>query len=67
MPMGGDTSINNTSDALAKNGLILEHVGAKYIQKGRAPFHLLQEHDYRLSVNVKLTNLEGKTMSHFMA
>ena len=30
-------------------------------------FHLLQEHDCRLVIKVKLTNLEDRTMYHFVA
>ena len=63
----GDMLITNISNVMAKNGLILERMGTKYIQKGVAPFHLLHEHNYRLIVNIKLTNLEGRTMSYFVA
>ena len=46
---------------------MMKIVNGKYIQKGAAVFHLLQECDCRLIVNIKLTNLEGKTMSRFLA
>ena len=67
MPAEGDTSILNISNALAAHGLLLERVSEKYIRKGGAPFHLLQEHDCRLVINIKLTNIEGRTISHFVA
>ena len=35
--------------------------------KGGAPFHILQEHKCRMIINIKLTSLEGLTMSHFVA
>ena len=67
MHVEGDTSIIDISNALSAHGLMLERVAAKYIRKGRAPFHLLQENDCRLVINIKLTNLEGRTMCHFVA
>ena len=67
MPTEGDTSMMNITDALATNGLMLKQVNAKYIRKGGAPFHILQERECRMIISVKLTNLEGMTMSHFVA
>ena len=67
MPTEGDTSMMNITDALATNGLMLKQVNAKYIRKGGAPFHILQERECRMIISIKLTNLEGMTMSHFVA
>ena len=66
MPVEGDTSIWDITKALASHGLMLERVSGKYILKGGAPFHLLQEHDCRLVIHIKLTNLKSETWSHFV-
>ena len=63
MPGEGDTSILNIKDALAAQDLQLERVTGKYIKKGGAPYHLLQEHNCRLIINIKLTNQKKQTMS----
>ena len=63
----GDTSILIIEYALTTHGLLLKPVSDQYIQTGGAPFHLLKEHDCKLIINTKLTNLEDKPMSHFVA
>ena len=42
-------------------------MGAEYIRKGGAPFHLLQEQDCSLIIHIKLTDLKYRTMSYFVA
>jgi hypothetical protein len=63
----GDTKISAIEPALADNGLMLDRVSRIYNQKGGYPFHLLQEHQCRLLINIKLINMEGAMMSHFVA
>ena len=67
MPMEGDTSVFDMTNALASHGLMLERVSGKYIRQYGAPFHLLQEHDCSLVIHIKLTDLKCRTMSHFVA
>ena len=57
----------NIKDALAAQHLQLERVTQKYIKKGGAPYHLLQEHNCRLIINIKLTNQKKQTMPRFVA
>ena len=63
----GDTKVSAIEPALADNGLMLDRVSRIYNQKGGYPFHLLQEHQCRLLINIKLINMEGAIMSHFVA
>ena len=67
MPAEGDTSVADLANALAAHGLSLVPVSGEYIKKGGAPFHLLQEHQCKLVINIRLTDLDGDPMSHFVA
>ena len=67
MPADGDTSISDIKNALAEYGLMLEQVNSRFIKKGGAAFYLLQERDCRLVINITLTNIKGRKMSHFVA
>ena len=67
MPKEGDTSVKDIKQALADSGLILVRVGGKYIRKGGGAFHLLKEQNCEIIIKIKLTNKEGKIMSHFVA
>ena len=66
MPMEGDTLILDISDALAAHGLELKSFSASSHKKGGAPFYLLQEVGWRLIINIKLTDQQYQTMSHFI-
>ena len=37
------------------------------MREGWAPFHLLQDQKYRLVIQIKLTNHDNQTMSHFVS
>ena len=67
MPPGGDTPIMSVNIALKAHDLILELVSNQYHKKGGAAFHLLQECQCKLIVNIKLTNNKKQIMSHFVA
>ena len=67
MPMNGDTTIGDIKDALAEYSLMLEQVNKNFIRKGGAAYYLLQERECRLIISIRLTNLEGVAMSHFVA
>jgi hypothetical protein len=67
MPAEGDTSVSDLTNALATHGLSLFPVSGEYIKKGGAPYHLLQEHQCKLVINLRLTDLDGVSMSHFVA
>jgi hypothetical protein len=67
MPAEGDTSVADISNALAAHGLSLVPVSGQYIKKGGAPFHLLQERHCKLVINIRLTDLDGDPISHFVA
>jgi hypothetical protein len=66
MPTEGDTSVADLANALAAHGLSLVPVSGEYIKKGGAPFNLLQEHQCKLVINIRLT-LGGDAISHFVA
>ena len=42
-------------------------VNGKYLRKGGAPYHIVQERCYKLMINIRLTNTKGCVMSHFVA
>ena len=63
----GDTKVCQLYAPLDKHGLSLERVSRKYNRKGSYPHHLLQETDYNLIVHIRLTDLKGEVMSHFVA
>ena len=67
MPAVGDTAIADILDALTSHGLELVPVGGKYHKTGGAHFHLMNERECSLVVNIKLTNPEGWPMSHVVA
>ena len=67
MPAEGDTSVADLANALSVHGLSLVPVSGEYIKKGGAPFHLLQERQCKLVINLRLTDLDGDPMSHFVA
>ena len=67
MPAVGDTAIADILDALTSHGLELVPVGGNYHKTGGAYFHLMNERECSLVVNIKLTNTEGWPISHFVA
>ena len=67
MPSAGDTSIMCVNHALSPFGMALERVSDRFNREGGYPFHLMQEHDCRLIINIKLTNHNKQNMSHFVA
>ena len=67
IPVDGDTLVLNITKALLAHGLSLEPVSRDYTKEGGASFKLLQKHDCKLVVRIKLTNLKGNTMSHSVA
>ena len=67
MPAEGDTTIEQMSVPLGKHGVYLEPVTNKYNKNGGFPLHLLQEKDCSLIVHMKLVNLKGEAMFHFVA
>ena len=67
MPPVGDTPIISANIALKAHGMILELVSNEYHKKGGAAFHLVQECQCRLIVNIKLTNNKKQIISHFVA
>ena len=66
MPAVGDTAIADILDALTSHGLELVPVGGNYHKTGGAHFHLMNERECSLVVNIKLTNPEGWPISHFV-
>ena len=67
MPKEGDTSIMDIESALRECGLKLELKNNMYIKKGGAAYHLLHEKNCRLIIRIKLVNLKGQNMTHFVA
>jgi hypothetical protein len=67
MPAEGDTSVADITDALAAHGLSLVPVSGEYRKKGGVEFNLLQERQCKLVINLRLTDLDGDPMSHFVA
>jgi len=67
MPAEGDTSIMCANHALSLFGMTLERVSERFHRTGGPAFHLMQEHECRLIINIKLTNHSKQTMSHFVA
>jgi hypothetical protein len=67
MPAEGETSVADLANALTAHGLPLVPVSGEYIKKGGAPFHLLQERQCKLVISLRLTDLDGDAMSHFVA
>ena len=66
MPTTGDTSPLDISAALAHHRMNLISVSGAYHIKEGAPYHLLQETECQLIINIKLTNQNHQTMSHFV-
>jgi hypothetical protein len=67
MPRSGDTAISCANEALKGHGMILRVVSKEYHKKGGAAFHLMQELQCRLVINIKLTNRKKEVMSHFIS
>ena len=67
MPRSGDTAISCANEALKGHGMILRVVSKEYHKKGGAAFHLMQERQCRLVINIKLTNRKKQVMSHFIS
>ena len=59
--------IFHIANAISNHGISLERVIGKYNQKEGAPCHLLKEKDYKLIINIRLTDLKGNVLSHFLA
>ena len=67
MPAEGDTSVADLANALRVHGLSLVPVSGEYRKKGGVEFNLLQERRCKLVINLRLTDLDGDAMSHFVA
>ena len=67
MPAEGDTSVADLANALSVHGLSLVPVSGEYRKKGGVEFNLLQERRCKLVINLRLTDLDGDAMSHFVA
>jgi len=68
MPAEGDTSVADLANALSVHGLSLVPVSGEYRKKGGIEFNLLQERGpCKLVINLRLTDLDGDPMSHFVA
>ena len=67
MLVEGDTSIFHIANILSDHGLSLERISGKYNRKGEASCHLLKENYCKLIVNIRLTDLKGNILSHFVA
>ena len=68
MPAEGDTSVADLANALSVHGLSLVPVSGEYRKKGGVEFNLLQERGpCKLVINLRLTDLDGDPMSHFVA
>ena len=67
MPAEGDTSVADLANALSVHGLSLVPVSGEYRKKGGVEFNLLQERQCKLVINVRLTDLDGDPMLHFVA
>ena len=67
MPAEGDTSVADLANALSVHGLSLVPVSGEYRKKGGVEFNLLQERQCKLVINLRLTDLDGDPMSHFVA
>ena len=67
MPVEGDTSVADLTNALSAHGLSLVPVSGEYRKKGGVEFNLLQERQCKLVINLRLTDLDGDPMSHFVA
>ena len=67
MPAEGDTSVADLANALRVHGLSLVPVSGEYRKKGGVEFNLLQERQCKLVINLRLTDLDGDAMSHFVA
>ena len=66
MPVEGNTMIKDVSPALARQCFKLISVGGSYHKKNGAPFHLLQEYQCQIVINIILVNLKQQTMYHFI-
>jgi hypothetical protein len=67
MPAEGDTSVADLANALAAHGLSLVPVSGDDRKKGGIEFNLLQERQCKLVTNLRITDLDGDAMSHFVA
>ena len=68
MPAEDDTSVADLTNALSAHGLSLVPVSGEYRKKGGVEFNLLQERGpCKLVINLRLTDLDGDAMSHFVA
>ena len=45
----------------------MTRVNGKYLRKGGAPYHIVQERSAKLVINIKLTGKNECLMSHFVA
>ena len=66
MPKFGDTSVKAVNGALAPLGMELVSVTVEYSKRGGIEFHVLQERRCALVIHVKLVDLEGDEVSHFV-
>ena len=63
----GDTSIFQANDGLAQHGMFLKRVSGTYITSGGPAYNLLQEHNCKLIIHIKLADLKKRPMDHFVA
>ena len=66
MTPGEDTSVKNIESTLTKQNMSLEYARGKYKVEG-GYVNLLRETKCRLIIQMKLCNLENKTISHYVA
>ena len=59
--------VKDMGKPLATHGMSLEPVSRTYSKKGGTAFHLMQETDCYLIINIKLTDHEGDSWRHFVA
>jgi len=67
MPSEGDTKVEKMRCALEGSDLELKQVNNKFLKKGGAPYHLFKEDDCRIIIRLRLTDLMGRIIWHFVA
>ena len=67
MPAEGNTKVCQLYTPIGKHCLSLERVSHRYNKKGGYPYHLLQETDCNLIIHIRLTDMKGEAISHFVA
>ena len=67
MPSHGDTSIDIANKALAAFGMALVRDNKPYLREGGPAYNLLQVHDCKLILKIRLEDHEERVMNHFVA